>query len=182
MRKNKTSKKNKTVKRNHKSLKGKWGHIGAPPKNTNWPARPFTTEQLFARNEHQCELSLRNKVNEGVEAGNILVLMPIPQPGGAVGRPKARFVMKENFDAATMTLAPVKEKVRKARKAKANVALVTVAPAVDQTPVVAPMVANEVPASPAPETPAAPAPVIIVPVATIEPVAQAQAIPLPVIA
>ena len=103
-----TKNKNTGKKSNRKSLRGKWGHIGAPPKHTNWPSRPFTMATLFARNSKQCQLSLRKKVEKGTLAGTIVALKPIKQQGGAVGRPKSRFVMKEHFDANTMELAPVK--------------------------------------------------------------------------
>lgn len=165
MKKNKTNRnrKNKSVKRARKSLKGQWGKVGAPPKKTNWPSRPFTMATLFARNPNQCELSLRNKVTDGRTekngTGTIFELLPIKQAGGAVGRPKSRFVLKEHFDAASMTLAPDKDKAPKARTV--TVAVAPAAPASAPVSVTAPA-AVEAPASPAPviETPAAPAPVI----------------------
>ena len=167
---------NKT-KRNAKSRrsqKGKWGHIGAPPKTTRWPSRPFTMATLFSRNSHQCELSLRNKVEAGVTAGTILALQPKKQAGGAVGRPKSVFVLKANYDKNTMTLVDVKAKTPKARKTKVTVAAapapVAVAPAApapvapapvatSATPAPAPAVESPAPASTAPVStaPAAPA-------------------------
>lgn len=161
MKKNKTNRngKNKSVKRARKSLKGVWGKVGAPPKKTNWPSRPFTMATLFARNAGQCELSLRNKVTDGRTAkngtGTIYELLPIKQPGGNVGRPKSRFVLAANFDKATMTLAPDKDKAPKASRVA-----VTVTPSV--APAQAPVAQTDsVPASPAPiEAPAAPAPVV----------------------
>ena len=137
--------------RTRKSLKGNWGKVGAPPKKTNLPTRPFTMQQLFDRNStgpnRQCELSLRNKVDAMVLAGTLLALAPIKQAHGAVGRPKSRFVLKENFDSATMVLAPKKDK-----------ATVTVPVAVTSTvnPVSAPAPVAA-PASPAPEAPVTPA-------------------------
>lgn len=152
----KSRKNRKNVKRTRKSLKGQWGKVGAPPKKTNWPSRPFTMATLFARNSNQCELSLRNKVDAMVLTGALLALMPIKQAGGAVGRPKSRFVTKENFDPATMTLAPKKD--------KKPVAPVPVAVTATVNPASAPAPVS-VPASPAPALPAA----------ALERLAQAQA-------
>jgi hypothetical protein len=154
---------NKTKRNSSKrrSLKGKWGHIGAPPKNTRWPKRPFTMATLFARNSHQCELSLRNKVEAGVNDGSILELKAKKQPHGNVGRPKSVFVLKANYDKATMVLADKTTKTpRTPRKAKATPATVAVAPAV---PATAPVAASPVTAAPvasadAPAPAPAPAP------------------------
>ena len=144
------------LKSGRKSQKGKWGRVGAPPKNTSWPRSAFILETLFARNSKgpnkQCKLSLRTKVEDGVKAGEILALMPKKQPKGAVGRPKSVFVLKDNYVPSKMELAPSKVKVKKAR----TVSVVSVTPAVA---VVAPT-QDTVPASPAPEAPASPAPVI----------------------
>ena len=127
--------KNKSVKRGRRSMKGKWGHVGAPPKKTSWPNRQFTMATLFSRNKNQCELSLRNKVDAGVANGTILALLPKKQPGGAVGRPKSVFVLKQCFVPSKMELATPKAK----RTVSVTQAPVAVAPA---------QVA--VPASPAP--------------------------------
>ena len=93
--------KNKAVKRGRRSLKGKWGNVGAPPKTVNWPRTSFTMAALFSRNSKggnaQCELSLRNKVDAGVANGTILALLPKKQPGGKVGRPKSMFVLKQFY-------------------------------------------------------------------------------------
>jgi hypothetical protein len=123
--------------RKGKSQKGEWGHIGAPPKKTNWPKRPFTMATLFSRNEHQCELSLRNKVDAGVKDGTILELQSKKQAHGAVGRPKSVFVLKENYDKSTMTLATAKVKKTKVAPVSTPVAAapasVAVAPAAPTT-------------------------------------------------
>jgi len=155
---------NKT-KSSRRSKKGKWGHIGAPPKTTRWPKRPFTMATLFARNSHQCELSLRNKVEAGVNGGSILELKSKKQPHGNVGRPKSVFVLKANYDKATMTLADKTIKApRTSRKAKttpaASVAAVPAAPAVAPAAVpvtAAPVGASDTPA-PAPAVESVPAP------------------------
>ena len=171
----------KKTKSSRRSQKGKWGHIGAPPKNTRWPKRPFTMAALFARNSHQCELSLRNKVEAGVSDGSILELKSKKQPHGNVGRPKSVFVLKANYDKATMTLA---DKTTKAphtpRKAKVTAATVAVAPA---TPAVAPA-ASPVTAAPVASVDApAPAPApetVSVPSAPVE-TAAAPASPSPAV-
>jgi hypothetical protein len=156
--------KNKSkLKSGRKSQKGNWGQVGAPPKKVSWPRGAFILETLFARNSKgnnkQCQLSLRNKVEDGVVAGEILALMPKKQPKGAVGRPKNVFVLKDNYVPSKMELAPSKVKVKKSR----TVSVVSVTPAIA---VVAPT-QDAVPASPAPEAPASPAPVIES-VATVE--------------
>jgi hypothetical protein len=162
----------KSVKRGRRSMKGKWGHVGAPPKKTSWPNRPFTMATLFSRNKNQCELSLRNKVDAGVLAGTILALMPKKQPGGAVGRPKSVFVLKQYFVPSKMELSAKTVRVLR--------------PAVTAPVVVAPAQVA-VPASPAPiEAPASPAPVIVeapaAPVETVSPaVAATPASPEPAI-
>lgn len=148
MKKNSKTKSVKSVKRGRRSMKGKWGHVGAPPKKTSWPNRPFTMATLFSRNKNQCELSLRNKVDAGVATGNILALMPKKQPGGGVGRPKSVFVLKEHYVPSKMELSPVTVKLL------AILASRSARPAVAATPALAP-------AAPAPvsDAPAAPAPV-----------------------
>lgn len=165
------NKSNKRSNKSRKSLKGKWNHIGAPPKSTKWPTRPFTMEQLFERNSKgangQCELSLRNKVDARIAAGELIELKSKKQPHGAVGRPKAVFVLATKFDASKMEKADKKAKTPKATK-KSTVAVVTPAPATAPAPA-APVTATPVASSaaPAPETtPAAPAPAVSAPVAS----------------
>lgn len=144
------------LKSGRRSQKGKWGQVGAPPKKVSWPRGAFVMETLFARNSKgpnkQCKLSLWNKVNDGVLAGEILVLESKKQPKKGVGAPRKVFVLKANYVPSKMELAPNKVKVKKAR----TVSVVSVTPAVA---VVAPT-QDAVPASPAPEAPASPAPVI----------------------
>jgi hypothetical protein len=171
--------KSKRNAKSRRSQKGKWGHIGAPPKTTRWPSRPFTMATLFSRNSHQCELSLRNKVEAGVKAGEILALQPKKQAGGAVGRPKSVFVLKANYDKNTMTLADGKAKTPKARKTKVTVAAapapVAVAPAAPAPVAPAPVATSATPApAPAVESPA-PAPVAAP--ASTAPVSTAPAAP-----
>jgi hypothetical protein len=131
----------KTNAKNKKSLKGKWGHVGAPPKKTKFPKTPFTMAVLFGRNKNQCELSLRNKVDALLSAGELVSLKPRKQAGGAVGRPKAVFVLKEHYNATkhTKANAAVKitktktVKVKKTKKSTNVVAVVSPAPAVAPT-------------------------------------------------
>jgi hypothetical protein len=98
------------TKATRRSLKGKWGNVGAPPKTVNWPRTSFTMKALFSRNSKggnaQCELSLRNKVDAEVAAGNVLALLPKKQAGGKVGRPKSMFVLKRFYKASKHELAP----------------------------------------------------------------------------
>ena len=116
-------KKSKRVSNKRPSLKGKWNKVGAPPKKTRWPGRPFTMDRLFELNakgaNKQCELSLRNKVSDGLinppapkpanPHGFLYMLADKKQKGGSVGRPKSQFVLKVKFDASRMTLRPSTE-------------------------------------------------------------------------
>jgi len=129
----------------------------------------FRAHSKGSRHE-QCELSLRNKVDAGVAAGEILALQPKKQPHGNVGRPKSVFVLKANYDKATMTLVDAKAKTPKTRKAKTTPATVAVAPATPAAAPVAPAPVTAAPASvsdtPAPAPATAPeAPVSTAPVA-----------------
>ena len=96
--------KNKNNKNNRKprSMKGRKGTVGAPSKPVNWPTGPFSVETLANRNKKQCVLSLRVKIDKAIEAGEVIQLKAQKQRGGGVGRPKARFVRAEHFDANTM--------------------------------------------------------------------------------
>lgn len=156
----KQTRKNRTP-RARKSLKGVWGHKGAPPKDTRWPKGAFTYERLFALNvdptgkdpKRSCELTLRTKVSEGLinmpngglnATGTIYQLVSKKQPHGKVGRPIDVFVMKENYDPATMPLKPAKGTAKPIK--------VTVTPPTPATPAVAQPVpvVNTTPANPAP--------------------------------
>jgi hypothetical protein len=159
--KNKNTK-SKSVKPTRRSQKGKWGHVGAPPKKTSFPKGAFTMATLFSRNKNQCELSLRTKVEKGVKAGVILALIPKKQPGGAVGRPKSVFVLKESFIASKMELA---------------IRTVRLFSAATSAPVATPPQMVAVPASPAPEAPSAPAPVAVASPVAIETVSVPSAEP-----
>jgi hypothetical protein len=143
----KKTRKNRTP-RARKSLKGVWGHKGAPPKDTRWPKGAFTYERLFAMNvdetgkdpKKSCELTLRNKVAAGLinlpdgttnPNGTIYQLVSKKQPHGKVGRPIDVFAMKDNYDPATMPLKPAKP----AKGTKPVRVKVTAAPAQPATPV-----------------------------------------------
>lgn len=157
----KQTRKNRTP-RARKSLKGVWGHKGAPPKPVRWPKGAFTYERLFALNvdttgkdpKKSCELTCRTKVSNSLinlpdgttrADGTIYQLTSKKQPHGKVGRPIDVFVLKENFDQATMPLKPAKG--TKPLKVK-----VTVTPPTPTTPAVAQPVpvVNTTPANPAP--------------------------------
>ena len=68
--KNNTSKQNKQ----RRSLKGKWGKVGAPPKATKFPKGAFTMETLVNLNKNQCKLSLYNKVDVKLADGTLIAL------------------------------------------------------------------------------------------------------------
>jgi hypothetical protein len=159
--------------RKQSSLKGKWGHIGAPPKKTRWPNKPFTMATLFERNPHQCELSLRNKVEAELKAKNLVALQPKKQANHAVGRPKSVFVLKANYNAKKMTalgaVKATKVRVKRTKTVDVAPAIAATAPINPATPTAAPVTAAPVestaPAAPAPVEPvvesAAPAPTVL---------------------
>jgi hypothetical protein len=118
-------KNNKQNKSNRKSMKGRWGKVGAPPKATKFPRGAFTMESLFNMNKNQCELSLRNKVDAKLADGSLIALKARKQAGGKVGRPKAAFVLKDNFDASKHEKADAKVKTPKPAKTRT---VVTVSP------------------------------------------------------
>ena len=154
-------KKTKSVNRGgRRSLKGKWGIVGAPPKKVSWPRGAFVMATLFARNSKggnaQCELSLRNKVDEKLADGSLLALKPKKQAGGKVGRPKSVFVLKEHYMPSKHELAPstVKRIVSTMAVATAPVTVAASPTIVVNSP--APV---EAVASPAPSTPVETSPV-----------------------
>lgn len=150
------------------SLQGKRnGQVGAPPKPLKYPKTSFTIESLFERNDNQCRLSIRTKVKNAIEAGEIVQLLSKKQADGAVGRPESVYVLKENFNADKMTKFghTPKEKTRKANtsgtRKNRTVAVAQATPAGEpapapQAPVAEPVAVAASPA-PAPEAPAAPA-------------------------
>jgi hypothetical protein len=177
------SKTNKRSNRNakaRKSLKGKWGHIGAPPKAMKFPGRPFVMAALFAINKTLCELTVRKNVDKALENGTLVELMPLPQKGGAVGRPKSRFVLKSKFVASKMTIRP-------AKTVTSTIATVSPAPVAEVTPAPAPVVETVTEAAPvatpAPEAPIPAPEVTTLPateVATISEIPAAPAVEAPV--
>lgn len=158
----KNNKQNKSVR---KSLKGKYGKVGAPPKATKFPRGAFTMEALFNMNKNQCELSLRNKVDARLEDGSLIQLKSRKQAGGKVGRPKAVFVLKDNFDASKHEKADVKAKTPKAKVTKTRT-VVTVTAEATVTPTTPPV--PEASVIPATSAPAAVEQPVSVPTATVE--------------
>jgi len=168
----KNNKSNKNSKQ-RRSLKGKWGKVGAPPKAIKFPRGAFTMESLFNMNGvakgNNCELTIRTKVANRLADGSLIQLKARKQAGGKVGRPKAVFVLKENFDKDKHEKADVKVKTAKTR----NVVTVTasVAPTAPPVPEATPVAATA-PATiePQPEV-TAPTPEVTAPaeaVATVE--------------
>lgn len=133
MNKTNTSKRSNRNTKTHKSLKGKWGRIGAPPKPMKFPNRPFVMATLFSLNKNLCELTIRKNVDKALADGTLVELTPVPQKGGAVGRPKSCFVLKSKFDASKMTLRP-------AKTVTTPVATVVPAPVADDAPAPVPVV------------------------------------------
>jgi hypothetical protein len=152
---------------NRKSLKGKWGKVGAPPKKVKFPTRPFTMKQLFARNPGPCELTIRDRVESLINAGTITQLDPRKQPKKGVGRPSDLFVLTEHLNGRTplvkstvqvvSTPAPVTPEAVPVTNTETVTA--TPAPEVTATPAPEPVpevTQPEVVAAPAPETTPAP--------------------------
>jgi len=147
-----TNNKQNKVTKNRRSLRGKWGKVGAPPKATRFPRGAFTMESLFTLNKNQCQLSLRNKVDAKLADGSLIALKPRKQAGGKVGRPKAVFVLKDNFNKDKHEKADVKAKTPKTR----TVVTVSPSPVAPTTP-------------PVPEATPVAATSVVVPVATVVP-------------
>jgi hypothetical protein len=159
----KNNKQNK-INKNRKSLKGKWGRVGAPPKATKFPRGAFTMESLFNMNKNQCELSLRNKVDDKLADGSLIALKTRKQKGGKVGRPKAVFVLKENFDKDKHEKADTKAKTPKAKtRTVVTVSTTPVAPTAPPVPAAAAAVPSPSPEVTAPVETAA---TVEVPVST----------------
>jgi hypothetical protein len=102
----------------HKSQKGKWGKVGAPPKPIKYPRGAFTITQLVALNPGVCELTLRNRVIDASRGFKIIkktvagkkveTRIPVEQTlvrldknaeKESVGRPNFRYMSKAAFDA-----------------------------------------------------------------------------------
>jgi hypothetical protein len=164
----KNNKQNK-INKNRKSLKGKWGRVGAPPKATKFPRGAFTMESLFNMNKNQCELSLRNKVDDKLADGSLIALKTRKQKGGKVGRPKAVFVLKENFDKDKHEKADAKAKTPKTRTV-VTVSATPVAPTTPPVPEATPVAATSAAVVPPAEV-VAPTPEVT---ATAEPVATVE--------
>jgi hypothetical protein len=110
------------------SQKGKWGHVGAPPKNVKYPRNRFTVARAVELNEGVCELTIRKRIKSDVKAGKLVTLPVIKQAGGAVGRPKFCFQLKELVGKVT----PVKLTKTPVTKVK----VVSVASVTPTTPVI----------------------------------------------
>ncbi len=161
-----------------KSLKGNWGHVGAPPKAIKLPTVVFTVERAIKLNPNVCELTVRKFVTKCLEAGVLKKGDPIPQPKGGVGRPKFRFeptgkelpaklvktpkvtANKPVTADKTVTVKPTKAKTAKATPASAPiVSVVTPAPApVETTPVAATAPVDTAPVTATPAAVVEPAP------------------------
>lgn len=143
------------TKTGRRSMKGKHGKVGAPPKATKFPTTPFTIKQLEKRNSNQCQLSLRNKVDTMLDSGELISITPKKQAKGGVGRPAPRYVTKDNFDASKHEVAPrpVKTGKRPASVTVTNVVAPTPAPEVTQTQ---PEAVAAVPQSPVETVPVVP--------------------------
>jgi len=134
------------------SRKGNWGKVGAPPKAVAFPRGKFTIKKLVTLNKGVCELTLRKRIDAGVEAGTITQLKETVRQDG-VGRPNFLFTVNGSVadlnkagrpTAKARPAAKTAKAVRKPRKAKVVTPVATVVP----TPI---PVATPVPTSPTPE-------------------------------
>jgi hypothetical protein len=101
-----------------KSMKGKWGKVGAPPKPIKYPRGSFTIAALHALNPEVCELTLRNRVIDStrgykvvtkiVDGKRVKTQVPVPQTlvrldknseKDTVGRPNFRYMSKAAYEA-----------------------------------------------------------------------------------
>jgi hypothetical protein len=152
----KNGRKSNKVNRNPKSMKGKKGTVGAPLKPMKFPKTAFTVKRIVEMNEEVCELTVRNRFNRMLKAGEIVRLQDKPQAGGAVGRPNRQYLLKVNVTKDTVLFgsdAPAAPSKRATRKSKTVVA-VTVNEPTAPAPVVStptPDVVSLAPATPAPE-------------------------------
>jgi len=81
-----------------KSLRGKWGKAGAPPKAVKYPRGGFTIGMAIALNPHVCPLTIRTNVDKSI-AGKTLVKLSDTTETGKVGRPSFRYMTKAAYDA-----------------------------------------------------------------------------------
>lgn len=179
--------KNKLTKTGRKSLKGKYGHVGAPPKPIKFPSTPFTFAALFKMNSKgankQCQLSIRNKVDERIAQKSIIQLQSRKQKGGKVGRPKDVFILAEKFNAKKHVKFGAVEQVKTRSKA-ARVTAVTET----VTPTVSPVLTTSTPVEAVAAIPSAPVtsvPVETAPAIVEAPVSQpevaAPTVPMPAV-
>lgn len=75
-----------------KSQKGKWGHVGAPPKAIKLPKSAFTVKRMVTMNPNVCELTVRKYIAKCLKVGVLKKGTSIPQPKGKVGCPSKCFV------------------------------------------------------------------------------------------
>lgn len=131
----------------NKSQKGKWGHVGAPPKTVKYPRTKFTVERAVALNVGVCELTIRKRIKADVKAGTLAVLPVIKQPKKAVGRPQFCFQLKA-FVGTVKAVKVTKPKAKAKVATVVTVATTKPAPAKPVTNVTTPVVtAPEVPAT-----------------------------------
>ena len=146
-------------KQGRKSLKGTRGNtVGAPPKSFRMPNGKFSIAGLISLNVGSCGLTCRNKLAElvinpakgtGNPNGTVYQLQSRKQPSGAVGRPEAMFVTKENYDKTKMVLfqdTPVEVKTPKTPRVK------KVKTSIDATPPAPVIPPSDSPAAPVVET------------------------------
>lgn len=153
---NKKNKKSTKANRNPKSMKGKKGTVGAPLKTMKFPKTAFTVNRIVEMNPEVCELTVRNRFNRKLKAGEIVRLQDKPQAGGAVGRPNRQYLLKENVTKDTVLFgsdAPAAPAKRATRKSKTVVAVTVNEPAAPAPVVSTPTtdVVSLAPATPAPE-------------------------------
>lgn len=141
--------KQKGIRMKTKSLKGKWGHVGAPPKKVKYPNTRFTVERAVKLNPNVCELTVRKRIAADIESGALVQADVIRQPKKGVGRPKFTFIRKELAGKVNTPKTATKRTRKTTTPAATPVATVTTpvvtnptvvvpvtptAPAVDETP------------------------------------------------
>lgn len=138
--------------RGRKSMKGKWGIVGAPPKHIKFPKTKFSMARLFEMNSAVCELTIRERVKARIAAREIEKQPVRKQPKHGVGRPSDIFLVVKN-SAPAKVRTPKKTVAVTAPAAVPETVAVNIAPAPTQN--------ETVTASPALVESSAPAPVLI---------------------
>lgn len=121
-----------------KSQKGKWGLVGAPPKEIKYPRGSFTIKEVAQLNPTICELTIRKRIDLALtgKATPALVKLAKNLETGTVGRPGFRFMSKAAFEANQKNLKTGAKEGQSKKTDPEPVMSVTTPVTVETTPVV----------------------------------------------